>query len=319
MLGIGIPVYKAKKTLPAALDSLVVQTKKNFITYLSIDGDGEDYSDIINTYTARGLKIKVIYSAINHGPGTARQLILDTTQCDYIMFLDADDLLMPRAAEILYSHVKKGNFDIIKSSFIKENSDSEDILLRPNVDNILTWFHGKIYKTKYLRDNNIYFLPDLRVDEDAYFNAVAWNSTENKATVDEVTYIWRDNKDSITRARDAVEYFKETYHYYIYSQVEALKKIFQIAESVPSMYITNTLLNIYYYYMKARFYKLDESVMDNYISTLKEERWMSAWINAGENWFDIISNIKPGNVYEGQYVVFYDETFNLWAKRLLRR
>ena len=99
---IGIPVYKAKETLPDALDSLVAQTYKRFIVTLSIDGDGEDYSDIINTYKARGLKIRAITSAVNHGAGGARQLILDATICDYIMFLDADDILMPRAVEVLY-------------------------------------------------------------------------------------------------------------------------------------------------------------------------------------------------------------------------
>ena len=71
--------------------------------------------------------------------------------------------------------------------------------------------------------------------------------------------------------------------------------------------------------MNARFYKQDETEMDKCISTLKDEGWMQAWLNAGENWMDIISNIKPGQIYEGNYIVFYEETFNLWAARLLRK
>ena len=65
MVEVGIPIYKAKETLPNALDSLVAQTYKNFSVCLSIDGDGEDYSEIISMYRARGLKIRVINEVTN--------------------------------------------------------------------------------------------------------------------------------------------------------------------------------------------------------------------------------------------------------------
>jgi len=58
--------------------------------------------------------------------------------------------------------------------------------------------------------------------------------------------------------------------------------------------------------------------MNDCLSTLKDEKWMQLWLNTGENWIDVINNIKPGQVYDDQYVIFYDETFNKWAARLLR-
>lgn len=318
MVEIGIPVYRAKATLPDTLDSLVVQTYKRFIVTLSIDGDGEDYSDIVDTYRARGLKIRVITSAVNHGPGMARQLILNATICDYIMFVDADDLLMPRAVEVLYTQAKAANYDILQGSFIKESKTSNDMMMA-STDNVITWFHGKIYKVDYLNKKHITFLPELRVDEDAYFNAIAWNSTENKGVTGEVVYLWRDNKSSVTRALPLKDYFIKTHNDYIYGQVQALKKLFEINESVSQLLITMTLINIYYFYMKARFYKCDETEMDEIISTLKDEKWMQLWLQQGENWMDVMANIKPGQIYDDEYVVFYEETFNLWAARLLRR
>lgn len=47
MIEVIIPVYNALDTLPKALDSLVAQTKNNFIVCLSIDGDGLNYDNII--------------------------------------------------------------------------------------------------------------------------------------------------------------------------------------------------------------------------------------------------------------------------------
>lgn len=318
MLEVGIPVYKARDTLPAALDSLVVQTKKNFIVCLSIDGDNEDYSDIIREYQKRGLKIRVINNDINTGAGPARQRILDTTQCDYISFLDADDLFMPRTVEILYTQAKIHNYDILKSSFIREMPNDVDMLMSAN-ENIITWFHGKIYKVRFLKEKNIRFRNDLLTDEDSYFNAVAWNSTENKGLTEEVLYIWRANKQSITRSLTLKDYFIKTYINYIKGQVEALKYLFKINDSIPHLLITNTLLNIYYYYMKARFYHCDEKIMDDSLSSLQDEKWMQLWLQEGSNWIDVIKNIKSGDVYDNEYVVFFDETFNKWAARLLKK
>ena len=100
-----------------------------FIVCLSIDGDGEDYSNIIKTYQNRGLKIRVINSKENGGPGMARQRILDTTQCEYLIYLDADDMLMPRAVEILTNGIRNNNLNILRSSFIREEKHKGDKII----------------------------------------------------------------------------------------------------------------------------------------------------------------------------------------------
>lgn len=317
MVEVGIPVYKAKAFLTNALDSLVAQTFKRFIVCLSIDGDGEDYSEIINEYRRRGLKIRTINSKINGGPGMARQRILDTTQCDYIMFLDADDMYTPRAVEVLYTYARLKNYDILRSSFIRENGNDVDRIMAAD-ENIITWFHGKIYKTSYIRKYNLCFLPELRTDEDAYFNMVAWNTTKNLGMINEVTYIWRNNKSSITRIDSTRDYYVRTYMNYIGGQVKALHKIFEINEEVLPLLITNSLLNLYYYYMRARFYKCDETPMNNALCTLRNERIIQEWLNEGQNWLAIAAQIKGAFIVENEFIVFYEEPFNKWAERLLR-
>lgn len=318
MLEIGIPVYNAKDTLAKALDSLVAQTKNNFIVCLSIDGDGNSqfYKEIAQEYIRRGLKIRIIDSKENGGPGIARQRILDTTQCDYIMFLDSDDMLMPRAVEILYTQAKISNYDIIRSAFICENNTQNDRLMPQDIATI-TWFHGKIYKVAYLKEKNIHFHPRLRIDEDAYFNLIAWNSTPNRGETAEVTYIWRFNKNSITRKTESREYFENSYLYYITSQVDGLKELYRINQTYSASLVTQTLLNIYYYCMEAKFYELDETEMNQIIHSLTREPWINDYLMDGQNWIEIINSIKAGAVYDQTAIVFYDETFNIWAKRLL--
>lgn len=70
--------------------------------------------------------------------------------------------------------------------------------------------------------------------------------------------------------------------------------------------------------MKARFYKMNEIEMDNKISELRSEQWMQEYLNKGENWIYIIQNVKAGEFYENSSIVFFNESFNFWAKRLLK-
>lgn len=314
MVEIGIPVYHAKKTLPDLLDALVAQTKKMFIVCLSIDGDGEDYSNIISTYRARGLKIRVI-NGKNGGPGPARQRIIDTTQCDYIMFADADDLLYPRAVEVLYTEAKKNNLDILRAGFYQEYKH-QGVSTLGNKGPI-TWMHGKIYKVDYLKKNNIRLLDELPTEEDAYFNVVAWNSTSNRGTLDEVVYLWRDNPESLTRKMGLTEFFKKDYVKYIQSQIWGMNKIFEIKNEIENILVTQTVLNIYYYYMTARFYKLDEKPMDKALSEWRKEKWFQMYLNDATNWIDIVNNLRPGKVID-DHIIFYSETINDWIKRLLK-
>ena len=317
MIEIGIPVYKAQDTLPDLLDTIVAQTRKSIIVCLSIDGDGLDYSDIIETYRARGLRIRVINSKENGGPGIARQRIFDTTQCPYIMFADADDLLMPRAVEILYRSAVTGGYDILRSHFIREQNNQPDLLLKAR-DSTVTWFHGKIYRTQYIKSLGVRMLPQLRTDEDAYFNLIAWYGTKNRGYVDEITYIWRDNKSSITRNRSPQQYFIDTNHMYIESQVKALSFIFEHGIEIEDKLITFTISNLYAYYMHAKYYQCHIGRLDELISQLRKYPQIQLWLSRGENWMDLISTLKVGERYEDGNIVFFQEPFNNWAMRLLK-
>lgn len=316
MLEIGIPTWHARKTLPKLLDSLVAQTKNNFIACISIDGDGENYDDIIKEYQRRGLKIRVIRSKENGGPGIARQRVLDTTQCDYIMFADSDDMLMPRAVEILYTQAKAGDYNIIRSSFIREEKTKNDMFLPQNAGTI-TWFHGKIYKVKYLKELGLRFLP-LGTDEDAYFNLVAWNSTKSRGELSEITYLWRFNEKSLTRNSSSKEYFSRTYLNYITSQVEGLKMLAKVNDTMNSSLVSQTLINIYNYYMHAVFYNIPTEQMDKLISSLRGENWLQIYLNNANAWVEVIKLLKVGDVYDNKHIVFFKEPFDKWVARLLK-
>ena len=68
-------------------------------------------------------------------------------------------------------------------------------------------------------------------------------------------YIWRHNKNSITRALGTKEYFSENYINYIYGQCEALKKIFELIRNN-----TNILCITINYYLSINFIYYSEFI-----------------------------------------------------------
>lgn len=314
MLNVIIPTYKARHTLSNALDSLVAQTKKMFLVTIVQDCDGEDYSDIIEEYRRRGLHINLLQTPKNGGPGVARQYGIDHSKmCDYIMFLDADDMLNPRATEVLYKEAKKSNLDLLSSSFIAEKVGDPDIYLDVESTSC-TWTHGKIYRLNYLREKNIRFLDDLRLNEDSYFNLVAHNCTANKASLKEYTYIWREQGNSLTRMKES--FFSRSWVMYVQSQVDGLLKIQEILGELNIELVGMTFLNIYYHVQKAAYYNYSFDELIPLLNKLRESKEIQDVLNTDLFWRVIVTNIKGASV-EDKTVIFHSQRFPDWLNEYI--
>lgn len=319
MVNIVIPTYKAKNTLPKLLDSLVAQTTPMFFVTIVQDFDGEDYDDIITEYRQRGLKIKLLQLSKNGGPGVARQAGIKYTYdsgIEFVMFADSDDMLLPYAVEILSKEIKKSNCDIICSSFYREEYPGFVHLLDVKTTPI-TWCHGKIYKVSYLIENNIYFLPDMRCSEDSYFNAVAFNLTENKSFIETPTYYWRDNKDSLTHQQDWME---RDIIQFIQGQVVALNRILQSKEKLSYTYISKMLINIYTYMMQQILYGLVINDYVDHLMTLKEIPQVQEVINSKEFYKFLSDNLKA-TIYneKSQKYEIAPVSFETWLNYYIRK
>ena len=315
MVNVIVPMYHAKDTIKDVLNSLLAQTKKMFIVTLVQDADGEDYSDIIQTYAELGLKIRLIQHLENCGPGVARQTGIDSTDmCDYVMFVDADDMLCPRAIEILYAEAKRNNLDVLTSSVIREEIGGPgQVLLSTNTP--VTWVHGKIYRWQYLKDFNITFPSDFRLNEDSYFNLVAVNSTKAFARIEEVTYIWRFNKQSLTRSVEDKDFFKKSWILYVRSQVQGLLDIIKNTGDVAIPLMAQTLMNAYSHMELAKFYKvLDYDRGKLELRGLNNEIIIEK-IKNEDFWKYVYTNLRCG-VPVKTGLVFFKTRFVDWLKKV---
>lgn len=197
LIDIIIPCYNITyELLDRALSSVKAQVCQNYIC--TVVDDCSDNSDIIRELCNKH-HVGYIRKEINEGPGMARQTGVDNTHCPYIIFLDSDDVLMPFATYIFGDVTKttpEENY-FGSSLFIKDFNKQHFVPV--NVEDTLTWLHGKMFKRSFLVDNKIRFISDIRMDEDGYFNTICYEL--NNATIGlikDFTYIFERRNNSFS-------------------------------------------------------------------------------------------------------------------------
>lgn len=215
MIDIIIPVYNSRKTLPYTLMSISRQTIREKLRILLVDDNStENYDDIINKFSSE-LKIRIVHLDKNVGPGLARQYGIEHSKSKYICFIDSDDLLNTvESLESLYNEIEKG-YDLVISSVYHE---IQAMVFQPLGD-----LHGKIYRRKFIMDNEIKF-NETRYHEDNAFNNLVIVHDAKISVLEDITYDYVENKESTTN----IEREKEFERLEIY--IDNINYVIKVAE-----------------------------------------------------------------------------------------
>lgn len=191
MIDVIIPCFNCKKTLNRALSSLSCQLDSNFGVIIADDGSTESYDDVIKRFD-KLLSIKYVKSENNRGAGMARQLGLENSKADYVMFLDADDILLPYSILTFNSAIEKSNADMFTSKFYQYLNG------KLNTYEDKTHCHGKLYKRISLLEKDINPGSEIRFSDDSYLNTQCYELFNNIVKLNAPTYVWIRNEDSVT-------------------------------------------------------------------------------------------------------------------------
>lgn len=163
-LGIGIPYYKNSEECEVAFKKLLTtldsQIRGNI--YLFIYEDGQESEWLIQRYLYNN-QVIVYGDELNMGIAKARNELLETLvkyqECDWIMFLDSDDMIDCDFIRKMYEVADSGNYDMIISKFIM---NKKELILdkRCNVS-------GICLRTKFIK--GIKFNEDYNISEDTLF------------------------------------------------------------------------------------------------------------------------------------------------------
>ena len=175
-----VPVYQAEQYIKRLLDSISVQTFKDWECILVDDGSRDMGGSICDDYSRYDRRFRVIHKN-NHGVSAARQTGLDNARGVYVIHADPDDWVASDWLQCLYEKIEESNADMVICDFERvyaertvqydqrptsfENSEILDDFLNGKLWGAC-W--NKLIRKKCFKQNNISFLPEMNLWEDLY-------------------------------------------------------------------------------------------------------------------------------------------------------
>lgn len=117
-ISIIIPVYNAEQYIERCIDSCINQTYSNIEILIIDDGSKDKSLQKCNKYES--VENVVIISKPNSGVSDTRNIGIEKSTGEYILFLDADDYIESDMCETMLMHMKDG-IDMVVCGYITED------------------------------------------------------------------------------------------------------------------------------------------------------------------------------------------------------
>ena len=214
-ISIIIPLYNTPiDYFQECLQSIEDQGMNSMTEIIIVDDcSTENYKEVYNAFPK--LNLIILKPEKNSGPGVCRHMGVDQAQGKYITFIDSDDMFCDSTAlQRLYAAaLNNPNADMICGQTIEELIDGTRYT---HIKNYI-WCFAKLYKTDFLRKNDINF-NDTRANEDNSFCTLCSICTDNIYWLHEPVYLWRFQPTSITRENNQ-EYRYKGFKGYVYNMI----------------------------------------------------------------------------------------------------
>lgn len=147
------PVYNVKPYLKQCINSILLQSFKNFELLLIDDGSTDGSEIICNIFEKKDSRIRVIHQE-NQGVSAARNVGLVHAKGTYIAFIDSDDIVYSEYLEQLYNSLTKNNADISICNYFHFVSEKDIKNWDVNSDSIRIYSGREACKKMYISDND---------------------------------------------------------------------------------------------------------------------------------------------------------------------
>ncbi len=229
IISVIVPIYNIKEEyLRKCIDTLINQTLHEIEIILIDDGSHNEAGKVCDEYAKIDKRIIVIHQE-NKGVSVARNVGITRAKGKWISFVDPDDFVEEDMLNQLYLNVKdnEDETDILLCDayvnyennqnkvdkiifYDKDNIEIEDIKklqlqiiykrinsYYPNVLDVgVPW--AKLYNTKFIKENKLEFVPNMKRMQDGIFNLYALENAKNIKYIHLPLYHYRKNGESVT-------------------------------------------------------------------------------------------------------------------------
>ncbi|MEG0230122.1 MAG: glycosyltransferase family 2 protein [Oscillospiraceae bacterium] len=287
LISVIVPVYNVEKYIHKCVSSIINQTYKNLEIILVDDGSPDNCGEICDEYAKKDCRIKVIHKK-NGGLSDARNAGIDSSNGDYIAFVDSDDYISQDMYQQLIPLLLQNNADVVMFSvfdcyndkvsraykkedkvFICDGKECFKIILQGELG-AFAW--NRIYKKDLF--NDIKFKVG-KITEDAFFNAEVVQKINVAVINTKAYYYYVHRENSITTSN----YSKKDL-----DTIEAYEFTFNIVkEKYP-----NLMKEAYFRYYWSNFIVLDKMLRNKNFKEIDEYRKIVKILK--KNFWDIFTN-----------------------------
>lgn len=244
LVSVVIPAHNVERYVGKTLKSVFEQDFQNFEVIVVNDGstDRTDYviKKILRRFAEERSDIKVKYIPLlsNKGVSVARNVGLDNSEGDFIVFLDGDDMMAEGNLSKLYEAITKTEADMAwgwfvvvdeKGSYIGEDArkfipnrviSGQEILTHIFLRHSWIAMWAAIYKKELIKSWKIRFTPGAIRAQDLEFNFKYLFHSKKVFGIRDVVMKYVQRPDSVTKSAD-----KRVFH--ILATYQRLKKYFE--------------------------------------------------------------------------------------------
>lgn len=202
-LSVIIPLFNCETVIERCLES--IDHVEDMEIIVIDDGSTDKGASVVERYATSHPWVRVI-SKENGGASSARNIGIDNASGDYLMFVDADDYLIPGGLETLLTLAKRENADVLKYKILSTSKiashDTTPIMDFP-LQKIILRGKGKVlesssvsdyhvvdalFKRQLIADHHIRLHEDLYLHEDDVFMAEVFVNADCVVSTDMPLY-----------------------------------------------------------------------------------------------------------------------------------
>ncbi|MER2227471.1 MAG: glycosyltransferase family A protein [Carnobacterium sp.] len=207
LISVIVPVFNAEDHLMRTITSILNQTYSHLELILIDDGSTDRSFQICQQYKKTDHRIRVIQQE-NSGVSVARNVGIDASVGELLIFVDSDDYIEENMMEVLISCSSESNELVVYGYYIHNLDKGNEVLLnsgnRENkkitvaemVSDFWRYYESgvtnspwnKLYVSSIIKENQIYFPVGVKLGEDVVFNLNYFNQISHIKVIDKYLY-----------------------------------------------------------------------------------------------------------------------------------
>jgi len=202
-LQIIVPMYNVKRYIAQCLDSILNQdTSYTYRVFVVDDGSTDGSLEYVkNTYQDERI---VLISKKNEGTASARNIAIQEIVADYVMFIDADDVLkqgaITKLLDVAYKEnadVAEGGYEIFRKKTISTHCHPAAVVEEP-CGYLWGFSWAKVFRGELFVD---FCFPDKYWYEDTFISYLIYTKCKKTVTISDVIYAYRNNIRGMSHIR----------------------------------------------------------------------------------------------------------------------